>query len=78
MRRSLQVLTLILIYVHPIAALISGIIAIFPAYAILKGTEVPDSIRINPSEHSIDLISLFDVDFVSFKYAVYRCTKNID
>lgn len=50
-----------LIYVHPIAALISGMIAIFPAYAILKGTEVPDSVRINTLEHSVDLISFSGV-----------------
>ena len=50
-----------LMYVHPIAALVSGMIAVFPAYAILKGTEVPDSVRINPAEHCVDLISFSGV-----------------
>lgn len=47
----------LLILVHPVAALACGLISIIPAYSILKGTETPDSIIIDTLNKDIDLIS---------------------
>ena len=48
---------LLLIYSMPIVALLAGLVAILPAYRILKSTEVPDSVNVDESSKTLDLIS---------------------
>lgn len=47
-----------LIYLHLAYSLFIVFLALFPAYTIIKGTEVPDTITINKTTETVELISV--------------------
>lgn len=61
-------LPILLIYFHIAYSLLVAILALLPAYHIIKGTEVPDTVTIDASTKIVELISVSGVRSKSFNF----------